>query len=340
MMRAHRLLALLVLAATTAFSPPWVPATAQDFYKGKTLSIVVGFSPGGGFDANARLLARYVGRYIPGSPDVIVNNMPGAASQTALRHLDAIAPKDGTVITTFNFGLIGASRITPDKVPVDFRKFAWIGSISEDLTVCFVWHALNEHSIADMKAGRKLNFGLTAIGASEDINTRILKYIFGVDITQISGYPGSAEEKLAIERGELDGGCGAWSSVPDEWIREKRIDVVYKTGRATPPDLPPNVPYLLDVTPDERSRAIASLLILPSQVGRPFVASQGVPADRIEILRKAFDNAVADPQFKADADKQRLPLQPRTGADAANVVEAIYASPEDIVGAARDVTSR
>lgn len=317
------------------------PAAAQDFYKGRNISIVVGFSPGGGFDANARLLARHIGRHIPGNPDVVVNNMPGAASQTALKHLDAIAPKDGTVVTTFNFGLIGASRITPDKVPFDFRNYAWIGSISEDLTTCYVWHAIPTPSLATMKSsGRKYNIGLTAQGSSEDINTRILKFVFGIDITQISGYPGSAEQKLAIERGELDAGCGAWSSVPESWVAEKKIHVVYKTARSTPPDLPPGVPYVLDAAPDDRARRIIAQLIAPSEVGRPYVANKAVPAERLELLRKGFDAAVRDPKFLDEAAKQRLPVAPRNAEQAAKVVEGIYAAPDDIVAAARDVASK
>lgn len=317
------------------------PAAAQDFYKGRNLSIVVGFSPGGGFDTNARLLARHIGRHIPGNPDVVVNNMPGAASQTALKHLDAIAAKDGTVITTFNFGLIGASRVTPQKVPFDFRNYAWIGSISEDLTTCYVWHAIPTRTIAEMKSsGRKYNIGLTAQGSSEDINTRILKFVFGVNITQISGYPGSAEQKLAIERGELDAGCGAWSSVPEMWVNEKKIHVVYKTARSTPPDLPPGVPYVLDAAPDDRARRIISQLIAPSEVGRPYVTNKAVPSDRLAILRKAFDAAVRDPKFVEDAAKLRLPVAPRNADQAAKVVEAIYSAPEDIVAAAREVISR
>jgi tripartite-type tricarboxylate transporter receptor subunit TctC len=192
------------------------PAVAQDFYKGKTLTIIVGFTPGGGFDLNARLLARYIGNYIPGAPTVIVQNMPGAGSLTSVRHLQAVAPKDGTVITTFNFGLISQSRLTPQKVPLDFRKFAWIGSISQDLSVCYVWHTLDVKALADLKTHKNLHFGLTVVGANEDIQTRILKSVFGVDVHQVSGYPGSAEERLAVERGELDGGCGAWSSIPEE----------------------------------------------------------------------------------------------------------------------------
>jgi tripartite-type tricarboxylate transporter receptor subunit TctC len=208
-------LALAVAAVATM-----APAGAQDFYKGKTLTIVVGFTPGGGFDLNARLLARHLGRHIAGNPDVIVQNMPGAASLKSVLYLDTAAPRDGTVMATFNFGQIGDSRMMPEKVKVDFRKFSWIGSISQDLTICYTWHALGIKTLAELQRRGTVHMGLTGVGTSSDINQKILREIFKVQVQQVAGYPGSAEERLAVERGELDGDCGAWSSIPQEWVEE------------------------------------------------------------------------------------------------------------------------
>jgi tripartite-type tricarboxylate transporter receptor subunit TctC len=337
-MKGHRRIALAAVMLLAAAPAAVHPAAAQDFYKGKVLNIVVGFTPGGGFDLNARLLSRYIGRYIPGNPDVVVNNMPGAGSITSVRHLQAIAPKDGTVISTFNFGLIGESKITPDKVPLDFRKFAWIGSISQDLTVCYVWHTLGVKTMADLKTHKNIHFGLTTVGASEDINTRILKNVFGIDIKQVSGYPGSAEERLAIQRGELEGGCGAWSSIPEDWVKNNLFNAVYRSAPTLAPDMPQDVPYAVDMAPDERAKAIIRLLVTPGDVGRPFIAAVAVPADRIKILRDAFNASVKDPKFVAEATKLRLPVSPKTGEEAVKTVEAIYATPDDVVAAARKVT--
>jgi tripartite-type tricarboxylate transporter receptor subunit TctC len=313
------------------------PARAQDFYKGKTLSIVAGFTPGGGFDVNARLLARHIGRYIPGNPDVMVQNMPGAAGLKSVFYLEAAAPRDGTVIDIFNFGSIGDSRLVPDKIKVDFRKFNWIGSISQDLTVCYVWHTLGTKTLAELKAHRPIHMGLTAVGSSSDVNQRILRDILGVPILQVAGYPGSAEERLAIERGELDGDCGAWSSVPAEWIEAQRIFPLVKSAPATPPDLSPGVPYSADLAPSDHDRQIIRLLVASGQLGRPFIASLAVPADRIRILRDAFNATVRDPQFIAEAQKLRLPLSPKTGAEAMKIVEDIYATPDEIVMAAKKI---
>jgi tripartite-type tricarboxylate transporter receptor subunit TctC len=334
----HRLAAhacALVLSVAAACAP----AAAQDFYRGKTLTILVGFSPGGGFDINARVLGRHIGRHIPGNPTVVVQNMPGAGSNTAVHHLDLAAPRDGTIIDIFNFGNIGESRLNPDKVKVDFRKFNWIGSISQDLTVCYVWHAFGAKTLAELKAKDKVHMGLTGMGTSSDTNQRILKNIFGVRVQQVAGYPGSAEQRIAIERGELDGDCGAWSSIPPQWVEGRKIVPVIKSGPVTAPDMPPDVPYSVEIAPSERDRQVLRMLLASAQVGRPFIASQAVPAERVRILRDAFNATMKDPQFVAEAEKLRLPISPKTGEEALAIVEAIYATPEDVVAAARKVAA-
>jgi tripartite-type tricarboxylate transporter receptor subunit TctC len=326
--------AMLALAAIAVFT---APSAAQDFYKSKTLTLVVGFTAGGGFDLNARALARHLGRHIPGNPDVVVQNMPGAASLKSVLYLDTTAPRDGTVLATFNFGQIGDSRMMPEKFNVDFRKFSWIGSISQDLTVCYTWHTLGTRTLAELQKHAPIHMGLTGAGTSSDINQRILRDIFKVPVQQVAGYPGSAEERLAIERHELDGDCGAWSSLPEEWVAGHKIDPITRSGPIVPPDLPPTVPYVLDIAPNERDREIIRLLTASGQVGRPFIASASVPAERIAILRMAFDQTVADPEFIADARKLRLPVSPKSAKGALRTVEAIYATPNDIVQAARKI---
>lgn len=337
-MGLHRTAVATLVAAVGAIMGV-VPAVAQDFYRGKTLTIMVGFSPGGGFDINARVLARHIGRHIPGNPNVVVQNMPGAGSITAVHYLDLTAPKDGTVMDIFNFGNIGESRLSPDKIKVDFRKFNWIGSISQDLTVCYVWHAFGVKTLAQLKAKSRVHMGLTGMGSSSDTNQRILKNIFGIRVQQIGGYPGSAEQRIAIERGELDGDCGAWSSIPPEWVEGHKIVPVIRSAPVLAPDMPPDVPYSVDIAPSERDRQVLRMLLASAQLGRPFIASQGVPADRVRILRDAFNATMTDLQFVAEAQKLRLPISPKTGEEALGIVEAIYATPDDIVAAARKTTT-
>ena len=328
--------AMAIIAAIASVAD----AQAQDFYKGKTLTIIVGYSPGGGFDANARLLAHYLGRHIPGNPDVVVTNLPGAASLTSVLYLDTTAPKDGTVIDTFNFGQIGDSKMGRSPLKIDFRKYNWIGSVSQDITTCYVWHTLGIKTLADARAHGTLHFGLTSVGTSNDVNQKILKNIFGVDIQQVPGYPGSAEERLAIERGEIDGDCGAWSSTPTDWIAKQEIVALERSAPIVPPDMSPNVPYSVDLAPTPRDREIIRLLVASGDVGRPFIASSSVPADRMKILRDAFDATMQDPDFLADAAKQRLPVSPKNADEAMKTVTEIYATPDDIVAAARKIADQ
>src|SRR5262245_20039902 len=167
-----------VLLGTLAALTVAAPASAQDFYKGRTINILAGFSPGGGYDINARVLARHMGRHIPGRPTIVVQNMPGAGSLNAVHYLDNTAAKDGTVLNIFNFGAIGEARLSPDKIRIDFRKFSWIGSISQDLTVCYVWHTFGVKTLDDLKAKAKVHYGSTGAGSSSDLNQRIMKNIF------------------------------------------------------------------------------------------------------------------------------------------------------------------
>jgi len=316
------------------------PAAAADFYAGKTVTILVGFAAGGGFDINARTLARHLGGHIPGNPAVIVDNMPGASSATAILSLNNKAPTDGTVIDTFNFGLIGASLLRPNLAMLDLRKYAWIGSISEDLTVCYVRANLGLKTIAQLKAHGPVHFGNAGLGTSDDLNERILRAVLGLDIRQVAGYAGSAQERLAIERGELDGDCGAWSSLPDDWIVQKKISPITRSGRALPAGLSPDVPYIGDLAPNDRARSIINLLVADGQVGRPFIASAAVPKERLKILRDAFDATMKDPAFRADLDKLRLPFSPKTGEQALDTVNAIYAAPPDIIAAAKKIVTQ
>ena len=315
-------------------------AVAEDFYAGKTLTILVGFSAGGGFDTNARVLARHLGRHIPGAPNVVVDNMPGASSVTSILYLDNKAPADGTFIDTFNFGLLAASLLRPNLANLDLRKYAWIGSVSEDLTACYVRANLGPKTIAELKAYGPVHFGTDGIGTSEDINERILRSVVGLDMRQVSGYAGSAQVRLAIERGELDGDCGAWSSVPEDWIKQKKVSAISRSGTGVAEGLTADVPYVGDLAPNERARAIINLLVSGGQLGRPFIASAAVPPQRLKILRDGFDATMKDPEFRAELDKLRLPFSPKTAAAALKTVGAIYASPPDVIEAAKTIVTQ
>ena len=335
-----RLLAALMGSMTALLAPLALSssASADDFYKNKTLKIAIGFPPGGGFDANARLLARYLGRHIPGRPNVIVVNTPGAASATSVAHLDVNMPTDGTVIDEFNFGLLGASLMQPDKTPFDFRHYAWIGSIAEDTTSCFVWRDDPPKSIAEMR-GHHYLFGDAGAGSSEDLNTKILQRVFHLDIAEAKGYSGSAEVRLALQQGEVEGMCGSWSSVPADWLKSPKFHPLLRTSKSTPDGMAHEVPYILDIAPGDNAQQIIRFLTAGGELGRPFIASHAVPHERVEILRRAFAAAVKDPEFLADAKSQRLPVSPHTGEEAEKIVEQLYATPPAIIDAARKVAA-
>ena len=338
-MKKIRSAAVAILSLVSGSLLSSSPSAASAFYHNKKLTIVVGLSAGGGFDANARLLARHIGNHIPGHPDVIVQNMPGAGSLTSVRYLNEGAPTDGTVIDLFNFGQIGRSVLEPHQTKVDFRKFNWIGSISTDLSVCYTWHKLGIKTFSQLKKHGLIHMGTTSAGASSDINQRILKYVLGVDLKQIAGYPGSAEVRLAIERGELDGDCGAWSSIPPKWIADKLIDPEIKFSSISEPGIPKGIPFVQTLAPNEHARKIIALLTSATEVGRPFIASSAAPISRIKILRRAFDATMKDPAFLADAKREGLPVYPKNAKQALDVVNSIYAAPPNIVKEARKVAT-
>jgi tripartite-type tricarboxylate transporter receptor subunit TctC len=334
-MRPLRWTAALLSALSLALGS----AHAADFYQGKTLKILVGYSPGGGYDIYARLVARHLGRHIPGNPAIVVVNLPGASSLLSLRYLDSTAPKDGTVIDAFDSAQIDNSRLTPELVRVDFRKFNWIGSVSENLSVCYAWHTLGVTNLAQLKAHGAVHIGRTSPGSSADIEQKILKHIFKINVQSVAGYAGSAESELAVERGELDGGCNNWSSLPASWISGNKIRPLLRLSGGTAPDLPAGVPNALDIAPSERERAIIRQLTASGAIGKPFVASLGVPADRVKILRDGFVATMKDPLFLADAKKLRSPVSPKTAEEAVAIVNGIYAAPADIVAAAKTIAT-
>lgn len=327
------LAALAVGAAVGAAGP----ASAEDYFAGKRITILVGNSAGGGYDLNSRLLARHIGRHIPGAPTIIVSNMPGAAGLSSLQYINNSAPKDGTFLLSFNFGFITESKLTPDKSKLDFTKYAWIGSISQDLAVCLVWGALGIDSLEKARASKTLNFGLTAPGSSSDVNAKIAKNIFKLPIKQVAGYPGSAEQRLAIERGELDGQCNPWSSTPAEWIKEKKFYSLMRFTPATAPDLPKNVPYAVDIAPTPEDADVIRLLTAAAQLGRPYIVAPEVPEANLKILRSAFDATMKDPVFMADATQNRMDVSPKNAEESLAIVKDIYGRSDKLVALASKV---
>lgn len=325
--------------AFVAFAVAAGQAGAQHFYQGKTLTVVVGYSAGGGYDINARLIARHIGRHIPGVPNVVVVNMPGAGSLRALEHIEKQAPRDGTVIGLFDYTQITNSLLTPGKVPVDFRKFQWIGSVAQDLAVCYVWHTVKARTMADLQRLPKIHMGRTNPGTSSDTQQRILRKLFNVNVHSVAGYAGSAEGFIAVERGELEGGCMTWASLPPHWIADNKIRPIMRVTNASAPDMPAGVPSAFELLAQDRDRKILRVLSAAGEVGKPVIANIAVPEAQATTLRQAFAAMVQDPAFVADAAKLRQPVSPTLAAEAAKILDEVYGTPPDIIEAARAVAN-
>ena len=331
---------LLKRFAAVAFAALPFSAYGADhpFYAGKTITLIVGEPAGGGADAYARLLSRHLARHIPGAPAVVVQNMPGAGTLKSVMYVNTTAAADGTVIATFSSALIEQALLAPGRVPVDFRKYAWIGNISEDVRVCYVWGASGVKSFADArKRPKPLFWGATAPGTAGNADSAMLQNLFGVKIQQVQGYAGSADKRLAIERGEIDGDCGGWTSVPEDWLRGKKINVMVRLSPTLVEGMDGTVPFGGDLTKDANERRLYDFLIAPERLGRLYMMSEKVPQDRVSLLRTAFDKAVADPAFRAEAARIKLLVTPMSRDDVARRIAALHATPPEIMARAKAI---
>jgi len=332
----------IVVGFTSTLAAVSSPSTAAEqphaFYAGKHITIVVGLPPGGGADAYARLVQHYLPRHIEGAPTVVVQNMPGAGSLKSVTYLNTTAPADGTVIATFSSALIEEALTAPERVKVDFRGYKWIGNVSEDVRVCYVWGASGVKNWQDMIGRQKALFmGATAPGTAGNADTAMLQHLFGVKIRQVQGYAGSADKRLAVERHEIDGDCGGWTAVPDDWLRDKKINVVVRLSPTLVAGMDKNVPFGGDLVKNERDRKLYDFLIAPERLGRLFMVSDKVPAVRVAILRAAFDAMIADPAFRAEAQRLKLLVAPMTGDEVARRIAELYATPADIRASAKAI---
>jgi len=310
---------------------------AKTFYAGKTLKLVVGLPPGGGADAYARVVQRHLGRHIPGSPSIVTQNMPGAGSLRSVMSLNS-SPEDGTVMAHFSSALLTEAITAPDRVKVDFRNFSWIGNVSEDVRVCYIRSAIGARNWPELMAREQVIFGATAPGTAGNVDTAMLRNLFGVRVKQVQGYAGSADKRLAVNRGEIDGDCGGWTSVPEDWLREGKIYVMIRLSPTLVSGMDKSVPWGGDLVKDANERKVYDFLVAPERLGRLFMVARKVPADRVAVLRAAFDAMVADPEFLAEAEKTKLLVTPMKGDEVTRHVRELYATPADLVVRARTIT--
>jgi tripartite-type tricarboxylate transporter receptor subunit TctC len=328
------------LIAASAMLAPAHAAALSDFYKGRTIFVIVGFTPGGGYDLYARLLAQHLGKHIPGHPAVVTQNMPGAGSLKAVNYLYSVAPKDGTVIGTFGREQIVAPLF--GQANFDAAKLSWLGSMTKEVSVCISWYKSPIKSWSDVMT-RQFTVGGSAAGADPDNFTKLYKNVFGAKIRLASGFPGTSDITLAMQRGEVEGLCGfSWSTVKSHyssWLRDKKINVLIQTGTKRRLDLP-DVPLAIEFAKTPEQRQILDFVLATQITARPLTAPPGIPAERKAMLRAAFDETMKDPAFLAGAEKLQLEVDPVSGAEVDAVVASLYAMPKDVIAkAARALTN-
>lgn len=324
-------LPLVAAVAIAVMAPVTKPAIADDFFGGKTISIVVGSSVGGGYDLYARLLSRHMGRHLPGHPKLITQNMPGAGGARAAAHLYKVAPKDGTTIGTFLSGniinpLLGQSAFNA-------THYNWVGSVADDVNVCMSWHTSKIKTWADMQQ-QVFTVAGQGPGAVSNVYANLVKNLFGMPIKLVSGYPGSTEMGMAMERGEVDGICvtsyGSVITAYRDKLRNKQLNFLFQAGMRKVPELP-DVPMLLDLARDDQERAILRFVVGVLGASRPFAAPPGVPEDRVRLLREAFMRTMKDPEFLADAAKLDMEVNPLDGASVNALIDELYRTPKNVI---------
>ena len=240
-------------------------------------------------------------------------------------------------MTIFNPGLVTQSIVTPDKVKLDFRKYAWIGIVSADYRVCYGFGPTGVKSWDDMMHRKQCVLGSTGKGAGNYINGATLRDVFHAPVKQMLGFPGSAEQRLAIERGELDGDCGSFNSIPLDWVKTGKMHPFVRFVEKKPADIPDTAAYIGSFATTDEQKQLLDVLDAADEIGRPFIMSKQVPADRVATVRKAFNDTMTDPAFIADMDKMQLPITPLTGEEADAVVEKMLTAPPKILAAAKAI---
>ena len=315
-----------VLALIVALAA--APVFAQ-YYAGKTVTIVVGYKTGGGYDATARVLARHLPKHIPGKPNVIVQNMPGANSIIAANHVYAVAKPDGLSIGTFNRNLPIAQLTKVDGVKFDMTKFAWVGSAASECTVLAIRTDLPYKTFEDLrKSKQQIVIGATGPGANTYDFPLLLKEFLGLNLKIVSGYQSSADIMLAVERKEVDGRAGSFTSIRP-FIDRNLVRPVLR-ARATEPGVE-NLPIDEDFAPTPRARAIMALRSAPEIVGRPYVMHPNTPAEHLKTMRDAFAAAIKDPELVAESKKAKMDLEFVDGDVAVKVMKEVLSQPKDVV---------
>jgi len=335
-------LAQRVVFALIALAVSCTAALAQgDFYRGKTVNLVVSSSAGGGYDIMGRTIAKHIGKHIPGNPRVIVSNMPGAGGLTAMNYFYRNAPKDGTYVGGMQNNLPFEPLLGTKEAVYDPTKFNWLGSPSIEVGLVVVWRTAPVNSIEDLKK-REINVGSSGANSTPSFYARLINETLGTKMRIVVGYPGQNEVYFAMERGEVDGFPSLFyntlNSTRPNWRTEKNVKVLLQYGMEKEPALP-DVPSLLDLVTNPEDRLLLQAGLAEITMGRPYLMPPGVPPERVAVMRKAFEDTFKDPAFLADANRLALGVNaPRTGAQLQKMLDDAYRTPPNVVARLRKLS--
>jgi tripartite-type tricarboxylate transporter receptor subunit TctC len=331
----------LAFAAVLAGPVPAQAQSVEEFYRGKSIILAIGFTPGGGYDLYARHLARHMSKYIPGRPTIVPQNMAGAGSLRAANFIYSAAPKDGTAFGTFA-RTTGLNPLLESGATFDGTKFTWLGSVTNDISLCVTWHTSKANTWANFLK-HPTNLGGQAPSSEPDIFANLYKNVFGAPIKLVPGYPGTNEITLAMERGEVDGLCGlSWSTIQTrhlQWLKEKKINLLVQASFKKDPEIG-DVPLVMELTQDTEKLQILKLILAAQEMARPFAAPPGIPRDRADALIAAFDATMKDADYLADAKKSRIDVNPVSGPDIDKLLAELYATPKDVIQKASQAIAR
>jgi tripartite-type tricarboxylate transporter receptor subunit TctC len=332
---------MLIVASLGVLLKCVTPALGQgaDFYPGKQIDLYIGYSVGGGYDIYARILARHLGKHLPGRPVVVPKNMEGAGSLRLANWLYQAAPKDGTAFGTIGRGIAFDPLLGGQGAQFKATQFGWIGSANDEVSVCVAWAKTGITRFEQLYA-RELIVGGTGATADTDLFPKVLNGVLGTRFRIVSGYPGGNDITLAMERGEVDGRCGwSWSSVKTnhpQWVKDGTLRLLVQLSLEKHADLP-NVPLVMDLVKTEEQKAVLRLVFARQVMGRPFLAPPGVPRERIALLRKAFMETMQDKAFLAEAQKLNLEITPVSGEKVQELVAEMYRTPPEVLAKALEV---
>ncbi len=324
------------LALTTA---PLSADPVADFYRGKTMQMIVATAPGGDYDTRARLLARHMGRLIPGEPSILTSNMPGAVGVQAANYVAGVAPKDGTVLHAIMQNMAAHQAIGGTGVKYDVTKLGWVGNSTDSPNLISSWHTTGITRIEQVLE-RELVVGAPGVATSSVYYPLSLNILVGTKFKIVSGYPGGNNVNMAIERGEVGGrgsnSLAAWKSTKPDWIRENKIHHLVQIALKRHPELP-DVPLLFELARNEADRQVLYFLSADVPLSRAYVTTPDVPAARLAALRRAFDATMKDAAFLAEAAKAAIDISPSTGEDAEKIVASVLKTPPDVLARAKAI---